>query len=39
MAVWRELLFAFLARNAFRAADYFNIPPKQVLEIGAEVEL
>jgi KUP system potassium uptake protein len=39
MAFWREILFAFLVRNAFRAADYFSIPPERVMEIGAEIEL
>jgi KUP system potassium uptake protein len=39
MALWRERLFAFLSRNALRATVYYRIPPKQVLEIGAQIEL
>ncbi len=39
MARWRELLFAFLAQNAHRATSYFRIPPSQVVELGAQVEL
>jgi KUP system potassium uptake protein len=39
MAIWRERLFAFLARNAGRAAEYYRIPAERVLEVGAEIEL
>jgi KUP system potassium uptake protein len=39
MAIWRERLFARLARNARRATRYFNIPPSRVVELGAEIEL
>jgi KUP system potassium uptake protein len=39
MAIWREAIFAFLSRNAGRAAAYFGIPSDQVLEIGAQIEL
>jgi KUP system potassium uptake protein len=39
MALWRERLFAFMARNAARATAYYRIPPTQVIEIGAQVEL
>jgi KUP system potassium uptake protein len=39
MARWRELLFAFLAQNAQGATPYFRIPPNQVVELGAQVEL
>jgi KUP system potassium uptake protein len=39
MAPWRERLFAFMARNAARAMAYYRIPPDQVIEIGAQVEL
>jgi KUP system potassium uptake protein len=39
MALWREKLFAFMARNAQRATAYYHIPSNQVIEIGAEVEL
>ena len=39
MALWRERLFARLARNARRATRYFNIPSHRVCELGAEIEL
>jgi KUP system potassium uptake protein len=36
---WRLAVFAFLYRNAARAIDRFTLPPKQVIEMGREVEL
>ena len=39
MAVWRERLFSFMSRNALRATAFFKIPPNQVFEVGAYVEL
>jgi KUP system potassium uptake protein len=39
MALWREALFAFMSRNAQRAAAFFGIPSDKVLEIGAQIEL
>ena len=39
MALWRERLFAVLARNARRATHYFRIPSHRVCELGAEIEL
>jgi KUP system potassium uptake protein len=39
MAMWRERLFARLARNARRATRFFKIPPNRVVEIGTEIEL
>jgi KUP system potassium uptake protein len=39
MAIWRERLFARMARNARRATWYFKIPPSRVVEMGAEIEL
>ena len=36
---WRLALFAFLYRNAARTIDRFALPPKQVIEIGREIEL
>jgi KUP system potassium uptake protein len=38
MALWRERLFAAMARNAGNIADYFNIPPNRVVELGTRVE-
>jgi KUP system potassium uptake protein len=39
MAQWREALFAYMSRNAQRAATFFGIPSERVLEIGAQIEL
>jgi KUP system potassium uptake protein len=39
MAPWRERLFAFMARNATHAVDFFKLPPNQVVELGLEVEI
>ena len=39
MALWREHVFAFMTRNALRATAFFKIPPNQVFEVGAQVEL
>lgn len=39
MAIWRERLFALMSRNAQRATTYFNIPSKEVIEIGTQIEL
>lgn len=39
MAIWREKLFAWMSRNAERAASHFHIPSDRVIEIGTQVEL
>jgi KUP system potassium uptake protein len=39
MALWREHVFSFMSRNAFRATQFFQIPPEQVIEIGSQIEL
>jgi KUP system potassium uptake protein len=39
MALWREKLFAFMARNSARATGFYRIPPAQVLEVGGQIEL
>ncbi len=39
MAVWRERLFGFMARNALRATAFFKIPANQVFEVGTQIEL
>jgi KUP system potassium uptake protein len=39
MSYWREGLFAFLSRNAMDATRFFKIPPDQVVEVGARVEI
>jgi KUP system potassium uptake protein len=39
MALWRERLFGFLTRNAARATAFYQLPPRQVVEVGAEIDL
>jgi KUP system potassium uptake protein len=39
MAIWREHLFAWMVRNATGASAFFSLPPNQVIELGAQVEL
>jgi len=39
MAIWREKLFAWMSRNAERAASHFRIPSDRVIEIGTQIEL
>jgi KUP system potassium uptake protein len=39
MGRWSESLFAFLSRNARSASSYFHLPPEQVIEIGAQIDL
>jgi KUP system potassium uptake protein len=39
MALWREHLFAAMARNARTAADYYNIPANCVIELGTKIEI
>ena len=39
LALWRERLFAVMARNATTATAYFGIPPDRVVELGEQVEI
>jgi KUP system potassium uptake protein len=39
MALWREHMFAAMARNAGNITDYFNIPTNRVIELGTRVEI
>jgi KUP system potassium uptake protein len=39
MALWREHLFVFLARNSQRSSSYFQMPPDKVIEIGLVIEI
>jgi KUP system potassium uptake protein len=39
MALWREVLFAWMSRNAQEASDYFSIPPNRVVELGTQIEI
>lgn len=39
MTVWREHLFATMARNAASPMTFFRIPPNRVVELGAQLEI
>ncbi len=39
MAVWREKLFAYLARNAAWPTSFYGLPPDRVIELGIQIEL
>ena len=39
MARWREHLYVVLSRLATRTPEFFRIPPEQVIELGAQVEI
>jgi len=39
MALWRERLFAAMARNASSVVEYFNIPTNRVIELGTQIEI
>jgi len=36
---WRARLFVFLARNARSPAEFFGIPPNEVVELGAQLQI
>jgi KUP system potassium uptake protein len=39
MAVWREKLFVYLARNAAWPTSFYGLPPDRVIELGMQIEL
>jgi KUP system potassium uptake protein len=39
MALWRDELFVWMSRNASSASQYFALPPNQVIELGAQIEM
>ncbi|HXM80839.1 MAG TPA: potassium transporter Kup [Burkholderiales bacterium] len=39
MALWRDRVFAAMARNAGTVTDYFNIPTNRVIELGTRVQI
>jgi KUP system potassium uptake protein len=39
MMIWRERMFAAMARNAGSIADYFNIPANRAIELGTRVQI
>jgi KUP system potassium uptake protein len=39
MAPWRKILFSLMSRNAMNPANFFEIPPGRVIEIGTQIQL
>ncbi|MEO8671013.1 MAG: potassium transporter Kup [Tahibacter sp.] len=39
MPLWRDRLFAFMARNALSATAFFQIPGNRLIELGTQVEI
>ena len=39
MALWRNRLFVFMARNARAATAFFQIPGNRIIELGAQVAI
>ncbi|HEX7325948.1 MAG TPA: potassium transporter Kup [Rhodanobacteraceae bacterium] len=39
MALWRDKLFAYLARNAVPATAFFGIPGNRLVELGTQVSI
>ncbi len=39
MQLWRERLFALMHRNATSAAETFNLPPDDTVEVGVQVPI
>jgi KUP system potassium uptake protein len=39
MARWREHVYAWMARSAASAMEFFQIPPGRVVELGAQMEI
>jgi KUP system potassium uptake protein len=39
MARWRKRLFMFMVRNARSPAEYYGIPPNDVVELGAQIQM
>jgi KUP system potassium uptake protein len=39
MALWREMYFSWMLRNAQSATEYFRIPTDRVVELGTLVEI
>jgi KUP system potassium uptake protein len=39
LPAWRRALFVFMARNARSPTEFFGIPPNEVVELGAQIEV
>ena len=38
MNIWRKRLFAVMAKNSRSAAEFFQLPPNRVVELGTQIE-
>ena len=38
MNIWRKKLFAVMSRNGRSAAEFFQLPPNRVIELGTQIE-
>lgn len=38
MNIWRKRIFAFMSKNARSAAEFFQLPPNRVVELGTQIE-
>jgi len=38
MNIWRKRLFAIMSKNARSAAEFFQLPPNRVVELGTQIE-
>ena len=38
MNIWRKRLFAIMAKNSRSAAEFFQLPPNRVVELGTQIE-
>jgi KUP system potassium uptake protein len=38
MNIWRKRLFAVMSRNSRSAAEFFELPPNRVVELGTQIE-
>lgn len=39
MMLWREVLFAWMSRNANTAMEFFSLPTDRVVEVGSQIEI
>ena len=39
MPLWRDKLFALMARNTVSATTFFKIPGNRLVELGTQVEI
>ena len=39
MSLWREVLFAWVSRNAARAMEFYRLPTNRVVELGSQIKI